>query len=309
MRSLKLQNPIIKGVFFSIMGTALFAPLFATGKYMDGAIPAMAFMGMRYMGGFLTVCVVIMISGTKSSSLKSPKPSQHLLRACLGIGGGACMIHAATQMPIADATAIGLTKGLIVVALAALILRERVTFRHWLAGCVCACGAYIVISGSLSLDTLGYAATEGIIAALAGALFMSFEVLLLKVLARRENALGVLVYVNGFGALLLIIPTVYLQQYGGFTWSQLLPFLLLGPLAIAGQFCNIIGYRYGDVVVLGPINYTWIIFATAIGVLVFNEIPDVSTLVGATFIVAGGIGLIRLSSKPVINAPNLAAKA
>ena len=308
MRSLQLRNPVTKGVLFSLIGTALFAPLFAAGKYMDGAIPALAFMGMRYMGGFLTMCVVIMVSRTRPSALKSTRPSQHLLRACLGIGGGACMINAATHMPIADATAIGLTKGLIVVALAALILRERVTFRHGLAGLICACGAYIVISGSLSLTTLGYAATQGIIAALAGAVFMSFEILLLKVLARREKALGVLAYVNGFGALLLIIPTVYLQQSEGFSWAQLLPFLLLGPLAIAGQFCNIIGYRYADVMVLGPISYSSIIFAAIIGIFIFGEIPDNSTLIGAAFIVAGGIWLIRLSGKPVINASALAAK-
>jgi len=270
-----MQSTVLKGVLFSILGTALFAPLFATGKYMDGTIPAFALIAMRYIGGFLTLCVVIMLSGTKLATLKSPKPQQHFLRACLGIGSGACLIHAAAQMPIADATAIGLTKGLIVMALAALILRERITFKHGYAGAVCAAGAYIVISGSLTLNTLGISATEGIVAALAGAVFGSFEVLLLKVLARREKALGVLLYVNGFAALLLVLPTVYLQQNGDFTWSQLLPFLLFGPLAITAQYFNILGYRYADVIVLEPINYTWIIFATLIGIFVFGEIPEI----------------------------------
>lgn len=293
-----LQKQTIRGVFFTILGTALFTPVYAAGKLADGAIPALLIMMMRYLGGFLTVSTVIAVSRTKLSTLKSSKPHLHALRACLGIGGGACTIHAAASMPIADATAIGLTEGLMAVALAALILHERVTLGHWLFGCLCALGAYVVISDSVSLNTLGYAATEGAIAALAGALFIAFESLTIKVLARRENALGVLVYVNGFATLILLGPALYLANSRGITWQMLAPFILLGPIAITAQFCNIKGYRYLDISVIGPLNYTWILFATALGVFVFDEIPDINTALGAALIVIGGIGLIRVSSHP-----------
>lgn len=291
------QKKVIKGVLFSILGTALFTPIYAAGKFADGAIPALLLMMMRYLGGFLTVATVIIVSKTKPASLRSPKPYQHALRACLGIGGGACTIHAATLMPIADASAIGLTEGLIAVALAALILRERVTLGHWLFGVLCALGAYVVISDKVSLTSLNYGAAEGAIAALAGAIFIAFEALLIKVLARRENALGVLVYVNGLATLILAGPAFYIAYSNAISWQTLAPFLLLGPIAITAQFCNIKGYRYADVSILGPINYTWILFATALGVLVFGEIPTLNTLIGAVLIIAGGIGLVRVSTR------------
>ncbi len=293
----EIKNNVLKGVLFSLLGTALFTPIFAAGKFAGGEVPAIVIVFIRYMSGFLTVLTVVLLSRMRVSSLKSPRPGLHFLRAILGIGGGAGAIQAAIYMPIADATAIGLTQGLMVVALAAIILRERVTPGHWFAGSLCALGAYVVISGSLSLDSLKFAPVEGIIAALAGALFIALEALTIKILARSENALGVLLYVNGFASLILLGPVFYMIQDAEIPAMVLAPFAILGPLAIVAQFCNIKAYRLADVVILGPVNYSWIIFATIIGVLVFDEIPDMRLFIGAALIVAGGIWLIRLSSR------------
>ena len=295
----KIQNTNIKGILLALVGTALFAPIFAAGKFAGGEIPAIAIVLMRYLGGFLTVGTVIISSRTPLSSLKSPRPHLHFLRAIFGIGGAAGTIHAAINMPIADATAIGLTKGLMVVALAAVILRERVTPAHWFAGTLCALGAYVVISGSLSLGNLGFNQIEGIMAALAGALFIAFEALTIKILARSENALGVLLYVNGFATLILLALVFFVLQDAEIGLMSLAPFIILGPLAILGQFCNIKAYRLTDVAILGPVNYSWIIFATLIGVFVFDEVPDSRFFIGAALILLGGVGLMRLPSAPV----------
>ncbi len=286
------------GVLLSVCGTALFAPIYAAGKFADGLVPALAIMMARYMGGFMTCAATTIVTMTSLSALRSPRPYLHILGALMGAGGGACTIHAAAHMPIADATAIGLTEGLIVVALAALILHEQVTLRHWLAGGLCALGAYIVLLQTTSGPEFDPQHIEGAIAAFAGALFIAFEALLIKVLARQEHALGVLLHVNGFASLLLIIPGYWSLQRAGLDFSALAPFLLLGPLAIAAQFCNIPAYRRADIAILGPVNYSWILFATAIGIIFFNEIPGLFTIVGAGLIVAGGVWLTRLPTAP-----------
>ncbi|MEP3276197.1 MAG: DMT family transporter [Stappiaceae bacterium] len=295
------MSPTLKGVLLSVAGTALFTPIFAAGKIADGAFPAVALMTMRYLGGFLTVACIVLASQTPLSVLRSPNPAQHFLRAILGTGGGVCTIHAATIIPIAYATSIGLTEGLLIVALAGLLLKERITKLHWLAGIVAAAGAYLVIVQSLNDTGEGSANVEGVLYAFLGAIFISLEVLLIKVLARREHALGVLLHVNAFGTIIVLMLSIIMIDWHTLSFSMLGPFILLGPLAILAQFFNILAFRHADAATLGPVSYSWVLFATLMGILFFNEIPTLSAILGAGLIVTGGV--IASRAQPTGNTP------
>jgi len=289
-----MQENATRGILLSLVGTALFTPIFAAGKIADGTYPAVALMAMRYLGGFLAVGSIIAATRTPLPALRSPKPAQHLLRAGLGTAGGVCAIHAATVMPIAYATAIGLTEGLLIIALAGLLLRERIVMRHWAAGLVAAAGAYLVVAQSLR-ETAGTAAgAEGVVFAAAGALFIALETLMIKVLARRETALGVLLHVNGFGTLLVFALSLFFVDWSATAIGGLLPFLLLGPLAITAQFFNIAAFRHADAATLGSVSYSWIVFATILGMVLFGEVPAPPAVLGAALIVLGGLIASRL---------------
>jgi drug/metabolite transporter (DMT)-like permease len=289
-----MHNNTTKGILLSLVGTALFTPIFAAGKIADGAYPAIALMSMRYLGGFLTVTAAIIVTRTPVATLRSPRPAQHLLRAMLGTGGGVCTIHAASVIPIAYATAIGLTEGLLIVALAGLLLRERIMASHWVAGSVAAIGAYLVVLQSLRETGSASANLEGVVFAAAGAVFIALEVLMIKVLARREKALGVLLHVNGFGTLVVFALSLFVVDWSSMLSIHLLPFILLGPLAITAQLFNILAFRHADAATLGPVSYSWILFATIMGVLFFNEVPAPTAIVGATLIVAAGLIASRI---------------
>ena len=195
-----------------------------------------------------------------------------------------------------------------IVALAALLLREVVRPGHWLAGALSAAGAYVVIraigmdAGDASAaagvggQAPGMPALDGIVAALAGALLIACETLMIKILARRESALGVLAHVNAIAALLFAVPGIWAARSAGLGVAEIAPFLLLGPLAIAAQFCNILAFRMADAAILGPISYTWILFSALLGYVWFGEVPGPGLALGAALIVIGGIWLTFLST-------------
>ncbi len=285
-------------VLLALCGTALFTPVFAAGKFVDGAVPALAIVAIRYLSGALTVGAVVAITRTPIGRLRSPQPLLHLLRVFLGAGGGVCIIKSATLMPIADATAIGLTEGLLIVAFAALLLGERVTVKHVVAGSLCAAGAFVVVGASIGQTAPGNRYLEGALLAGAGAVLIALETVMIKVLARREGALGVLAHVNGMAALVFLIPGWWFARSAGLGLSDLAPFLCLGPIAILAQYCNIKAFRLADASILGPISYSWILFSALLGYVWFAEVPAQSTFIGATLIVAGGIWLSRLPTQP-----------
>jgi hypothetical protein len=71
----------------------------------------------------------------------------------------------------------------------------------------------------------------------------------------------------------------------------------------AGQFHQRSGldlpFRLAAVSVLGPVSYSWIVFAAILGFVLFGEVPDDGTILGAVIIVIGGIRLALL--KPANN--------
>lgn len=285
-----------KGICFCLIGSALFTPVFAMGKFADGAFPAIALMTVRYAGGFVTTVMVVISTKIPLHQIRSPRLSQHLLRATFGAMGGICAVHAAATIPVAYATSIGLTQGMIVILLAGLFLKEVIQMRHWVACAISAFGALLIVSQTLDLDSLGASNQIGALAAFAGAVFIAIETLYIKVLARRENAIGVLLYVNGFGTLIMMLICAVTFNLGHLLQSAIAPYLIVGPIAITAQFFNIKAYRLVDASRLAPISFSWIVFATLLGWVAFNEVPTLLALFGATMIVTGGIIVTRPSN-------------
>lgn len=282
-----------QGILLKLLAVALFTPIFAAGKIADGAFSAVAIMSMRYIGGFLTMLVFVSASKTPITALKSPKPSRHFFRACFGVGGGVFIIHASSVMPVANATAIGLAEGVLVIALAGFLLKERITSLHWLAGLIGLLGAGLVVSQSIKITESGFGNWEGIFAATIGAFFMAFEALIIKFLSSKEDAVRMLLYVNGFGALIASILLVVFSGWVAFDNADLWKFLIVGPIAIVSQFFNIRANMRVNASVLAPVSYSWILFAALLGFFMFDEVPSMVTFVGSGLIVAGGVIVSR----------------
>lgn len=283
------MSNLSKGILFSLLAAALFTPIYAAGKFSAGLFPALALVTVRYLGGFLTISIIALFSRVPRSELRSPKPLDHMIRALLGAAGGMSAIYAASVIPIAYATAIGLTRGMFVIFLAGLVLKEVIEKRHWIACIISIAGALLIVAQSFQPGSVLISDFAGILSAFAGALFIALEVLFVKVISRRENALSILLYTNGFGALILTIVCLLTLDVSKYVIPELLPFFILGPLAITGQFCNIKAYRLVDASVLAPVSYSIIIFSTLLGVFAFGEVPTFMAGLGGVFIVLGGV--------------------
>ncbi|KAA5606988.1 DMT family transporter [Roseospira marina] len=277
-------------VLWVLVATAIFTVIYASGKLMGGAIPALQMLFFRYVSGFVLVTVVAVLSG-RSGVTRTRRPLAHLTRACCGAFGGAATIQAATLMPVANASALGLLTGVLTILLGIAVLKEVVSPGLWGATLVSLAGALLVVlsQGGLALDG-AYLWGAGF--ALIGAVLIALETILISTLSRSDRALTVLLYVNGFGVLLMAGPALVLWQPP--TLGQIAVMVALGPLAITAQYCNIRGFRMAPASVLGPVDYTWLVFAAGLGAVVFGEIPAPLALVGFVLIVGGGVALTRV---------------
>ncbi len=274
--------------------TALFSIVFASGKFAGESASALQILLLRYISGFSTLILFNFGTGNKLHAHQSQVPLTHLARAICGSFGGVCAIYAAQNMPIVDATAIGLLDGALVVLLGIFILKETVSAKHWLAILICFAGAMSMLIDKNVFETLNMNYIWPASVALLGAVLIALECILIKQLSVKENPMTVLLYVNFFGMVLLLFPALFSWQSTKLTDN--LPFLVLGPLAIFAQYLTIRGYRLADVSIVGPVNYSWIVFAAIIGFFYFGEEPSMTTILGSVLIMGGGVLLARIQS-------------
>ncbi|MEO9529002.1 DMT family transporter [Roseibium sp.] len=282
------ENTVI-AFLLAIAGMSAFTPIFAAGKLADGALPLAVLVWLRFLGGAVTILSVAAVRRSPAFLRPSSHWKLHLLRAFCGVGGLGCTIYAASVLPLADATAIGLTKGIFAIALAGLILKEVVTGRHWVAGGLCALGAFLVVTAA---ESGGGSSRElvlpGVAAALLGAVFMASEALIMRFVAQREHTITILAHVNVIAAVLLTGPVIWVIVSHGVAWKDLLAFAWMGPLAILGQSLNLSAYRRAGAATLAPVFYGTVLLSAAFGYVVWGEIPAPVAVAGAVLIVAGG---------------------
>ena len=118
----------------------------------------------------------------------------------------------------------------------------------------------------------------------------------LKARAMRDPLATIVLLQNGF-AMLLVAP--FARRSGSrLSWPQLLWFALIGLLGTAGHFALAWAYRHADASRLGAIEYTAFLWAVALGLVFFGEVPSLATLAGAALIIAGALMAVRDRQAP-----------
>jgi len=289
----------VEAILWVTASVGLFSLVYASGKFAGDSASALQILLLRYVSGFATlICMTLFIKQQPPLSYRSNRVSMHVARAFMGSFGGVFTIYAATNMPIVDATAIGLLDTVFLVLLGVILLNEVITRKHWLAIIICVAGATTVMISKDAFHSLSLTYLVPAVAALLGALLIAIESIMIKKLTSFERPMTVLLHVNAFGILLLLIPAIFFWKSTAVIDN--LPFLMLGPIAIAAQYLTLRGYKLADVSIVGPVNYTWIIFAALIGFLFFEEIPGYGTVLGSALIVSGGVILALLKNPKTV---------
>lgn len=280
------------GVACSLAMSACFATIDATAKLLGQDMPVVQIVWGRYFFHFLFLAVFLFGRAGLTRILRTNRLALQLGRSVLLVCSTAIFWLALVYLPLAQAIAIGFASPLILTALSALLLGERVGRYRWSAVLVGLCGVVIVVRPGVG--ELHWA----VLLPLAMAFFYALYQITTRVLSRTEDQMTTLFY-TGLGGILvssIAVPFFWvpptLEQWLGFVW--------LGLLGGLGHMLLIKAFSLAPASLLAPFGYTSLIWATILGYVVFGEIPDVWTIVGASVIIGSGIFIVwrehRLSS-------------
>ena len=82
-----------------------------------------------------------------------------------------------------------------------------------------------------------------------------------------------------------LVPFVWVTP----TWRDIMFGVIIGLASTAGQWIVVLAFRYADASVLAPFSYTQLLWVSLLGFVIFGEVPDIWTVIGAAFVVASGL--------------------
>ena len=280
------------------VGMFLFSGVDTMGKFLTETVHPVQIVWFRQLGLLLGVVVLIGVQGR--SVLISSNPKLQIGRGVLAACSATLFIVGVSYVPLADAVAITFVAPFMVTVMGALILREPVGVRRWTAVIVGFIGTLIVIRPGMGV--IHPAAVLLIVAASAFAL----RQVLSRILAGEDKTQTTVAYTAIVSWTLLTIPLPFIWQNP----SSGLEIALLIAMAVVAAFAEILVIMALDAaqaVVVAPVQYSLLIWGTFYGFVVFGQLPDVWTWLGALVIVATGLYTLnreRLALKTNIKGRN-----
>ncbi len=222
--------------------------------------------------------IPVLIIAVKRLSVRTLQMPLQLAQGTVGTLALMAHFYAWTKLSLAVVTSLIFTQALFTLLFAVLIIRTRVSWRRWTATALGFVGVLIMVRP-------GFSAFEAaaLLSLLAGAL-IALQMVTISHLPRGERQLTMLFYLGLSGVLITAGPGLVVWHSPSLT--QILLLICNGLLGVAAQACIFRAFRIGDAAYVAPFDYAKLLAASALGLLFFDEVPSVSTVVGAIFIVS-----------------------
>ena len=246
---------------------------------------------------FAFVFMLPMIAYIGIGRIATKQLTTYFIRSISGIVSMWTWFFAITLIPISEQTAFSFLAPLFATMGAALIFMERVAPWRWLSIILGFIGTLIIIRPGIVEISHGH------LVAIASALAMGVSMLILKHLTRQDDPL-VIVFISH----LIMMPIAFIPALLVWEWPNEEVWLILlgtGPVAVIGHFAMTRAYKLADLSFVAGIDYARLPFAIFIGWILFEELSDIWTWLGASVIFIASFYVIRREKYEQKKAPVL----
>jgi drug/metabolite transporter (DMT)-like permease len=270
----------VRGIAFMVGGLFLFSAVDTHAKFLTDSFHPIQITWSRQFGLLVGILFWLMLRGT--SILKTQHPYLQIGRGVLAAGSATLFIMAIAFVPLADAIAITFVTPFMVTVLGALILKEEVGIRRWAAVFIGFLGTLVVIRPGM-----GVIHPAAVLVLIAALLFALRQILSRKLSGTDKTITTVSYTALAASALLTFpLPFVWRTPELGFEIILLVSMTILAGVA---EIMVIKSLELAQAVVLAPVHYSLLIWATFYGWMVFDQLPDFWTWTGAAIIVGTGV--------------------
>lgn len=275
------------GLGISLRVAAMFcmAGLAALVKWCAGrGVPVLEIIFFRNAFAFVPVLIYVART-TGFSVLRTKRPGGHLTRSMIGLTAMVCGFTAVGILPLTQSTALSFSSPLFMTALSALVLKEPVGVHRWVAVGIGLLGVLIMVH-----PDPGKFAGLGVILALVSAVAAAGAMIAIREIGATEPGPTIVFYFTLAGAALGLASLPFGWVFPDLATLGLL--IVAGLIGGVGQLLLTEALRRSPVAVVAPFDYTQLVWASLIGFFVWDEKPQLLTLVGALVVAASGVYIL-----------------
>ena len=273
----------LAGIVMMLAGIAGFAVMDATIKWLTADYPVPQVVALRSWFG-LPILIMLALREGGLPALKTQRPMVHIGRYLLVLLLSLSFFWVLSMMKLVDAIAIAFAAPIIITALSVPLLKEAVGPRRWVAIAIGFCGVLIMLRPGMGVFQWAS------IAALGSAVVYALLMITTRAFKSTESTASLMLYPQLGMSLTGIVMVNYFWVTP--TPLDLLLFALAGFFGSIGVMCLTHAFRMAPAAAIAPFEYTALVWATLLGYLVWGELPDKFTLVGALVVIASGLYII-----------------
>ncbi|EJT82729.1 hypothetical protein PPS11_44678 [Pseudomonas putida S11] len=259
-----------------VVATFLFASHDALSKFLGGLYPIIMVVWARYVVHTLLMAGIF-LPKAGLNVLRTRRPLLQTLRALSLLSTSLLFTTGLQYLPLAEATAVNFLAPVLVTALSAPLLKERVTVGQWVAVVMGFIGVLVVVHPGRGDGSL-----RAILYPFGSALGFCFYQLLTRILAAHDSPTTSNFYAGLCNTLAMSALVPFFWEMP--RWDHALLMLALGGFGMTAHLLLTQAFRHAAPALLAPFSYCQIVFAGLLGLVVYSQVPDTLSLVGISVI-------------------------
>lgn len=281
------HNPVV-GLLWMTCAALCFSASFVLVKLLqDGGMTVFQAVLARQTFG-LILFSPILIRGWPDI-LKSEVRPRHFFRAATGFVGMCCGYYSLTLISFADSVSLQFTLPIFTVLCAVWLLGEKVRIHRVIATVVGFAGVLIIVRPGFS------EINSGVFFALAAAFFYAISDTYSRYLARYDAFPAIMIYNFIFVILVSAFPSAYWWYTPSIDlWPVILGFVVAG---VAAQFCLTRSFGAAEAGLVSPILFLRLPIVAIVGYILFDQVTEVWTWVGAALIFVATTWMARVETR------------
>ena len=268
------MNQSIIGIMWMVLTTILFVGVTATVRYLEGEVPAPQAAFLRYAIGtlLLTPSLITLIK------VKPNKPlmNKFLLRGLVHSFGVTLWFYAMSVMPVAEVTAIGFLTYIFVSIGACIFLKEKLHKHRITAVIISFLGALIILRPGFKVIESGQ------FGMLMATVVFTASYLIAKIVSKERSSSEIVAMLSIFTTIFLIPSAIYSWEPISIEALLILAFTAL--IATIGHITMTQAIKAAPMVVTQPILFLQLVWASMVGLFLFDEQFDLYVIIGGTVI-------------------------
>ncbi|MFD1340957.1 DMT family transporter [Litorisediminicola beolgyonensis] len=272
-----------RGALLALLSFGLYALHDVIVKALGATYSPFQIVFFSVLFGFPLV-TLLLIRDAEPGTLRPVHPWWTLTRTLAAVATAGSAFYAFSTLPLSQTYAILFASPLIITVLSVPILGETVRLRRWLAVAAGMIGVLVVLRPGATELQLGH------LAALVASFGSALAAIIVRRIGQDERPVVLVLYpmLTNLVVMAAILPFVYIPMSAG----DLGLTAAIAALAFAASMVVIAAYKAGEAVVVAPMQYSQILWATFYGALLFDELPSLTTLAGVAIIVTSGIYIV-----------------